>query len=143
MAARKAKTKAAPKPRIRKPIVAIINELKSWLPNYDHDQDYPQLLIRILAGLPGGERLEDMGYQPFLIGWHEADQLGRVLEAIQDKQDVEDIVREVYESDDPEDVEEAPRVTHEAGAHARPAGHHRHRAYAPPRRRGAAGRRGR
>jgi hypothetical protein len=96
-------------PRIRKPIVKIINELKSWLPNYDHGpNDYPTILLRLLAALPGGEELEDAGYEPLggaSIGWHEADQLGRVLEAIQDKQDVEDIARELL-SDNPEDLEE-------------------------------------
>jgi hypothetical protein len=97
----------APKSRIRPPIVKIINELKSWLPNYDHGPDsYPTTLFRILASLPGGEELEDAGYEPMGgIGWHEADQLGRVLEAIQDKRDVEDLVRELM-SDNPEDVEE-------------------------------------
>jgi|HubBroStandDraft_1064217.scaffolds.fasta_scaffold53842_2 hypothetical protein len=98
MAARK-----APKSRIRKPIKDIVNELKNWLPNYNHGpNDYPTLLFRILASLPGGDEL---GPVEFNLGWHEADQLGRVLEAIQDKQDVEDIARELL-SDDPEDLEE-------------------------------------
>ena len=115
MAARKTKRKqSVPRPRadggsrIRKPIVAIINELKSWLPNYDHGpNDYPTILLRTLAALPGGEELEDVGYEPIGgIGWHEADQLGRVLEAIQDKQDVEDIARELL-SDNEEELEES------------------------------------
>ena len=111
MAARKAKTKAAPKPHIRKPIVDVINELKSWLPNYDHNQGYPLLLISILAGLPGGEYLEDVGYEPVKdLGWHELDQLARVLSAIENKEDVQAIVREVYESDDPEEVVGEPEA---------------------------------
>lgn len=74
----------------RKPIANMIEELKSWLPNYDHGPaDYPTLLWRILASMPGGDRAEDMGYEPFQLGWHEVDQLGRVLVAIQDKRDVE------------------------------------------------------
>lgn len=126
MAARKTKRSTQTQPpepqpqgrRIRKPIIAIINELKSWLPNYDHGpNDYPTILLRLLAALPGGEELEDAGYEPLggaSIGWHEADQLGRVLEAIQDKQDVEDIARELL-SDNQEELEESnlqerPRV---------------------------------
>jgi hypothetical protein len=101
-------------PRIRKPIVAIINELKSWLPNYANGKDnYPDTLFRILAALPGGEELENVGYEPLNgFGWHEANQLGRVLVAIQDKQDVEDIARELL-SDNQEELEEGPRGVRE------------------------------
>ena len=49
----------------RKPIADLIEELKSWLPNYDQGADsYPHTLFRILASLPGGEELEDIGYEP-------------------------------------------------------------------------------
>lgn len=97
------------KSRIRPPIKKIINELKSWLPNYDHGPtDYPTILLRLLAALPGGEELEDAGFEPLgNIGWHEADQLSRVIGAIQDKQDVEDIARELL-SDNEEELEEGP-----------------------------------
>lgn len=94
----------------RKKIEDIIEELRSWLPNYDSrsPNDYPILLFRILASLPGGDDLEDMGYETFSLGWHEADQLARVIDAIQDKQDVEDLVRGlVYEEE--EDLDEARR----------------------------------
>ena len=106
-------THRAMKPRLametRKPIQALIEELQSWLPNYDHGPtDYPTLLWRILASLPGGDEAEDMGYEPFKLGWHEADQLGRVLETIQDKQDVEDLVRGLL-GEEEEAVEEARR----------------------------------
>jgi hypothetical protein len=77
----------------REEIEDLIDELRAWLPNYarGHD-DYPNLLLRVLASLPGGDRLEDVGYATFNIGWHEADQLARVLDAIEDKRDVEDLV---------------------------------------------------
>jgi hypothetical protein len=93
----------------RKQIVDMIEELRSWLPNYDHEQEYPQLIFRTLATLPGGEKLEGMGYEPIDgMGWHEADQLGRMLEAIQDKRDVEDLVAGLIHEDG-EDVGEARR----------------------------------
>jgi len=91
----------------RKPIEDIIEELRSWLPNYDHGpKDYPILLFRILASMPGGDELEDMGYETFNLGWHEMDQLARTLDAIQDKTDVEDLVHGLtYEEE--EDLDEA------------------------------------
>lgn len=77
----------------RKNIEELVGELRSWLPNYDHGpKEYPTLLWRILASAPGGEQAEDMGYEPFNLGWQEIDQLGRVLNAIQDKRDVEDLI---------------------------------------------------
>lgn len=78
----------------RKEIAALIEELRSWLPNYDHGpNDYPTILYRILANAPGAEELEDIGYEPIgNMGWHELDLLGRVLVTIQGKRDVEDLV---------------------------------------------------
>ena len=94
----------------RKKIQDMIQELRSWLPNYDH-KDYPTTLFRILASLPGGEELEDMGYEPMPgISWQEADQLGRVLEAIEDKGDVEDLVAGLIHEE--EEVEESRRSAH-------------------------------
>jgi hypothetical protein len=87
----------------RKRIEDITAELQSWLPNYDRgEDDYPTLLLRVLASLPGGERLEDLGYETFDIGWHEADQLARVLDAIEDKRDVEDLVDGLLADEDDE-----------------------------------------
>jgi hypothetical protein len=88
----------------RKRIEDIIDELQSWLPNYDRGEDeYPTLLLRILASLPGGNELEDAGYETFNIGWHEADQLARVLDAIEDKRDVEDLVDGLLADEDDSD----------------------------------------
>lgn len=100
-----------PQGKPRKPIAYLIEELRSWLPNYDHgEKEYPTVLYRILASAPGGEELEDVGYEPFNLGWHEIDQLGRVLVAIQDKRDVEDIVQALlHEGDEEEQVEESVR----------------------------------
>ena len=106
----------------RKPIADLIEELKSWLPNYGHGPaDYPTLLWRVLASIPGGDEAEDMGYEPFQLGWHEADQLGRVLVAIQDKRDVEDLIAGLIH--DEEQVEEAPRRNPVARANPMAAAH--------------------
>jgi hypothetical protein len=102
----------------RKPIAKLIGELQSWLPNYDHGpKDYPTLLWRILASLHGGDQAEDMGYEPFSLGWQEIDQLGRVLMAIENQRDVEDLIQGLL-GDEEEEVEEArrrPRVRQPVG----------------------------
>jgi hypothetical protein len=77
----------------RAKVADMIEELRSWLPNYNSGPDeYPTLLFRVLASLQGGERLEEIGYERFNVGWHEVDQIVRVLEAVQDRRDVEDLV---------------------------------------------------
>jgi hypothetical protein len=86
---------------MRKQLKEILSELRSWLPNYDRGHlEYPTLLFRVLASLPGGDELEDVGYEPFNLGWHEADQLARVLDAIETKRDVEDLVGGLLDSDE-------------------------------------------
>ncbi len=98
-----------PQSKPRKPIADLIEELKSWLPNYDHGPtDYPTLLWRILASLPGGDRAEDMGYETFQLGWQEVTQLGDVLAAIQDQRDVSDLIDGLV-GDEEEGVEESRR----------------------------------
>jgi hypothetical protein len=95
----------------RKNIQKLIEELRSWLPNYDSGPDsFPHTLYRILASLPGGDELEDMGYEPMPgIGWKEADLLGQVLTAIQDKGDVEDLVAGLIREEE-EEVGEKRRM---------------------------------
>jgi hypothetical protein len=85
---------------MRKQIKEILAELRSWLPNYDRGElEYPSLLFRVLASLPGGDELEDIGYEGFNLGWHEAAQLGRVLDAIESKRDVEELVEGLLDED--------------------------------------------
>lgn len=93
----------------RKPIQDMIDELRSWLPNYDHGPaDYPTLVWRILASMPYGDEAADMGYEPFNLGWQEIDQLGRMLVAIEGKDDVEALIAGLM-ADEEEELEEARR----------------------------------
>lgn len=86
---------------VRKRIADIIAELRSWLPNYDSGpNEYPELLCRILGSLPGGTRMEDAGFEPYNIAWHEVDRLARVIDAIEDKRDVEDLVDGLLDDND-------------------------------------------
>jgi len=50
------------------------------------------LLATASPSLPGGDRLEDLGYEPFNLGLHEADQLARVLDMVDSERDVAEIV---------------------------------------------------
>ena len=112
-----------PKSKPRKPIADLIEELKSWIPNYDHGpNEFPTVLYRILASAPGGDELEDIGYEPFNLGWQELDMLGRTLVAIQDKRDVEDIVAGLIHDGEEGEVDEARRRRPMARAPARRAG---------------------
>ena len=87
--------------RPRKQIRGIIAELRSWLPNYScGENEFPTLLFRILASLPGGDRLEDMGVERFNVGWHEADLLARTIDAIETKDDVEELLDGVLADDE-------------------------------------------
>ncbi len=88
---------------MRPAVREMVQELRSWLPNYDQGEDeFPSLLYRVLASLPGGEELEDLGYKPFNATWHEMDQLARTIDAIQNRDDVEDLVAGLLSEDDDE-----------------------------------------
>ena len=78
---------------MRKPVREIADELLSWLPNFDHGpREFPTLMFQILASLPGGDELEDLGYATYNLGWAEADLLARTIDAVETKGDVEDLV---------------------------------------------------
>jgi hypothetical protein len=78
-------------------------ELWGWLDS--ETKEYVDLVFRMLATLPGGDLLEDYGYEPFPgVGWKEADMLGEMLNAIESKRDVEAIID--YLLYDPEMEEE-------------------------------------
>lgn len=68
-----------------------ISELRSWLPNYDHGKDsFPEMILRVLASLPGGEEVEGVGIEPYdMMKWKEAELLGNMLNAIENREDVQ------------------------------------------------------
>jgi hypothetical protein len=84
-----------------------VRELRNWLPEYTGSRElrgYPELIGRILASVPGGDRAEDMGFEPFpFISWKELDMLGNLIHAIQDSGDVEYAVYQLFESEDEEE----------------------------------------
>jgi hypothetical protein len=79
----------------------VLEELEAWLPS--EPAEFVELVARLLASLPGGEELEDMGYEPFLVGWKEAELLGRLLLALRDSSDVAEAVRVLFGSGEGEE----------------------------------------
>lgn len=85
-------------------IEGAIGTLETWFPEYQEGdlRGYPELIGRILASLPGGEDLEDMGYEPFpFIGWQEADMLGKLFAYIRNSSDVAEAARRLFGAGEP------------------------------------------
>src|SRR5574341_658526 len=61
-----------------------------------------------IPGSTDGDATADMGYEPFNLGWQEIDQLGRMLVAIEGKDDVEALIAGLM-ADEEEELEEARR----------------------------------
>jgi hypothetical protein len=72
----------------------VLEELEVWLSS--ETPGFVELVARLLASLPGGEELEDMGYEPFPVGWKEAELLGKLLLTLQDSGDVAEAVRVLF-----------------------------------------------
>jgi hypothetical protein len=85
-------------PKARKAIKDLAYEMSDWFTNMDRGSDYIVLIQTILSSLPGGDELEGLGdTQPIRdMGWHEFDLLGRMIDTIQDKRDVEDFIQLVF-----------------------------------------------
>lgn len=81
-----------------KELESAISELRSWLPN--ETEKYQKLVYDILWSLSDKypEELDclDMGYEDMEIGWKEADMLGRILVAINNRDDLEQALKALY-----------------------------------------------
>jgi len=73
----------------------LVNELVAWLPS--ETQEFNELFLRLLASLPGGDYLEDIGYEPFLIGWKEAELIAKTLSALLSSGDVAWLINRLIE----------------------------------------------
>lgn len=89
-------------------IADIAEELEGWFSSMCDGAR--ELVLRLLASLPGGEALEDMGIEPFPIGWKEANLIGRMLCLIEGAWDVDYLVRLLVPQ---EEDEEENEVEHE------------------------------
>lgn len=88
----------------RKAIREFAPELRDWLSNMDHRTEAAQLYWRILASLPGGDEAEGLGYKPIDgLGWKEAELLAEMIDAIDDKADVEELVELLADDGEEED----------------------------------------
>lgn len=83
----------------RKELVAVAEELKSWLPS--ESDGFRELFFRLLASLPGGEELEELGYEPFkpYLGWKEIELIANTFHVLDGPRDVEWLVKELLRED--------------------------------------------
>lgn len=63
-----------------------LEDLSTWWEN--ETDGFRELVLRILASLPGGESLEGV-VEPYSIGWKEVELLGNLLVSLQNAGDVE------------------------------------------------------
>lgn len=82
----------------RKELTEMVEELKTWLAS--ETPEFRELVLRALAALPGGEDLQDMGYEPLPMGWKEAELLGKLLVTVQDASDVDYVVSSLLEEEE-------------------------------------------
>jgi hypothetical protein len=67
-------------------------------------REFGEFVLKLLASLPGGEEAEDVGYEGYnFMGWKEFDLIGKMMEAIQGKMDVEYIVHKLLGGDGEEE----------------------------------------
>jgi len=60
--------------------------------NYNPGEDNPFYIVgRILAGLPGGEALEDAGIKPAQVGWRELQLIADILTSVENADDVKQV----------------------------------------------------
>ena len=87
-------------------------EVLSWWA--DEDQDFHQMILDILASLPGGDLAEELGGKQLNLGWKEVDMIGELISAIQAKDDVEEMCEALMGPPD-EEEEGQERVELERG----------------------------
>jgi hypothetical protein len=87
--------------RLRKAIKEDIEDLHEWMKS--EDPKFNELVFRILASLPGGERAEDLGYEPLPLGWKEIELVEQLLRSIETDKDVEEITDYLIGEDEEEE----------------------------------------
>lgn len=71
----------------------VTNDLLAW---WDSETpDFQDLVLRVLASLPGGESLEDV--EPMAVSWTELTLLANLFSALTDEDDVRYVVSKLYE----------------------------------------------
>lgn len=68
---------------------------------------FGEFVLKLLASMPGGDEAEDMGYEGYdFMGWKEFDLIGKMMEAIETKDDVAYIVHKLTAAEEEEEEEE-------------------------------------
>ena len=77
-------------------------EMEGWWTS--ETAEFQTFVLRLLASLPGGDRAEDMGFEPFgnFLGWKEAEMVTEMLDKIQYADDVDQLISDIVgdEEDD-------------------------------------------
>lgn len=71
----------------------VLRELEAWWPSWT--EGMRALVLAILAALPGGEELLDLGVEPENVGWKEVEILGRLLSSLREASDVKRVVEAI------------------------------------------------
>ena len=79
-----------------------VESLLDWMQNTSRQHN--EGVLRLIASFPGGEELEDMGYEPSIpqMGWREFQEIQEVMDVIEGKSDVEYLVERITRRDDDE-----------------------------------------
>jgi hypothetical protein len=80
-----------------------VDSLLSWMQNTDRAHN--EGVLRLIASFPGGDELEDAGYEPSVpnMGWREFQEIQEVMDVIEGRSDVEYLVERIlHEGDEDE-----------------------------------------
>ncbi|MBX6362134.1 MAG: hypothetical protein IRZ03_18930 [Acidobacterium ailaaui] len=83
---------------MRKQFKEMAENLKYWLSN--EPRETVNLFLYVLAAMPGGEELQDLGFDQFQLGWAEVELLEDMLRAINTQDDVREIINLLLNEDE-------------------------------------------
>lgn len=83
---------------MRKELKEMAENLVYWL--NDEPRETADLFLNIIAAMPGGEVLRDLGYDKFRLFWAEVELLEDMLKTIETQKDVEELAKYIIDSKD-------------------------------------------
>ena len=93
----------------KKKIEAAMEEFVSWLPNYEPQQqrELVDIVGRMLASVRGGDRFEDLGFEPYdVVSWKELDMISNIFSAVDDSFDVEQAAEMLFPDEEEDDEDD-------------------------------------
>lgn len=80
-------------------------EMSSW---WDSEtSEFQTFVLRLLSSMPGGDLAEDVGFAPFgdFLGWQEVKMITELLDKIEYKDDVNQIIEDILGGEEEEEDE--------------------------------------